>query len=232
MSIKDWPESERPREKLFNRGATALSDAELLALFLRSGSRDGDAVSIARTLLRAYGGLPGVLEAPRPVLTQIPGVGQVTYANLQGALELAQRYTLTELKKSSVFHAPHDAKRFVLSKMRGYQREVFACLFLDTRHRLLAYRELFFGTLNAAPVYPREILKMVIKENAAAVILAHNHPSGEAETSAADLSITVKIQQVLDLIDVAVLDHLIVGHASGIISLAERGELGSPAAVG
>jgi DNA repair protein RadC len=222
MSIVDWPEIERPREKLLSFGATALSDAELLAIFLRTGCAGKSAVDLARDLLNHYQGLRPLLEATQQDFCSRLGLGPAKYAQLQAVLEMARRHLAASLKKTDTLSNPAAVKSYVSAQLRHQPREVFAVLFLDNQNRLLAYEELFQGGIDGANVYPREIIRCVIKHNAAAVMLAHNHPSGVAEPSQADIRITYKIESALRTIDVKLLDHLVVGDGQ-VVSLAERG---------
>ena len=224
MAIKDWPEDERPREKLLRSGSAILSDAELLALLLRSGVRGADAVTLARHLLAECGGLRGLLERRASHFVALPGCGNAAYATLQAALELGRRYVYSALQRDGPLENPGAAGDYLVARMKAYQREVFACLFLDTRHRVIALRELFFGSIDSATVHPREVIKSCLELNSAAIILAHNHPSGVAEPSAADIAITRRIVDAAALIDVRVLDHLVVGECEAV-SMAARGLL-------
>ncbi|RMD71935.1 MAG: JAB domain-containing protein [Gammaproteobacteria bacterium] len=223
MPIKDWPKEERPREKLLERGAGALSDAELLAVLLRTGVKGKTAVDLARDFLADFGGLRGLLEADLKAL-QGKGLGKAKYAQLQAALELSRRHLLETLKRGDALTSPELTKSYLKARLRDYPHEVFACLFLDNRHRIIAFEELFRGTIDGASVHPREVVKRVLAHNAAAVIFAHNHPSGVAEPSGADRSITLRLKEALALIDVRVLDHVIIGDREAT-SLAERGWL-------
>lgn len=222
MAIRDWPDSERPREKLIRSGSASLSDAELLAVLIRTGLPGIDAVALARRLLEACGGLRGLLECDAARYAALPGAGLAGYATLAAALELARRYLYTGLERDGPLESPAQAGNFLLARMKAYRREVFACLFLDTRHRVIGFRELFFGSLDSATVHPREIVRACLELNCAALILAHNHPSGVAEPSAADQAITRRIVEAVALIDVRVLDHLVVGEREAV-SMAERG---------
>lgn len=222
MTIKHWPEGERPREKLLERGAAALSDAELLALFLRTGIPGKSAVDLARELLVDYDGLVGLLAADRQRFCAGKGLGTAKYAELQAVLELSRRYLLTRVREQDVLTSPEATRDFLKLKLYSSPHEIFACLYLDNRHRVLHYEELFQGTIDGASVHPREVVRRVLAVNAAAVIFAHNHPSGVAEPSQADLRITQRLKEALGLIDVRVLDHIIVGDGHGT-SLAERG---------
>lgn len=224
MSIRDWPEPERPREKLLQRGAEALSDAELLAIFLRTGHPGTTAVDLARGLLTAFGGLRALLEAPRDEFCRPRGLGDAKFVQVRAALELGRRYLEAGLVRDGALGNPHDARRYLQARMRGHRREVFACLFLDTRHRVIRYEELFFGTLDAASVHPREVVRRALEIQAAAVILAHNHPSGVAEPSRADEALTHRLRDALALVDIRVLDHLVIGDREAV-SFAERGLL-------
>ncbi|MCZ6774207.1 MAG: DNA repair protein RadC [Proteobacteria bacterium] len=224
MKIKDWPSGERPREKLLADGARTLSDAELLAILLRHGTPRNDAVSLARGLLSSSGSLRELLEADLLSFCSLPGCGPAGFATIKAALELSQRYVYATLKRDGPLQTPSDAGTYLISRMKAYRREVFACLFLDTRHRVIAFRELFFGSVDSAQVHPREIIRACLEFNCAAVILAHNHPSGVAEPSAADRAITQRIVEAAGMVDVRVLDHLIVGECD-VVSMAELGLL-------
>jgi DNA repair protein RadC len=221
MTIRDWPADERPREKLLGRGPGALSDAELLAILLRRGCRGLDAVGLARLLLADCGGLRALLEADCARVARLPGCSDTAYATLHAALELGRRYVWTALERDGPLENPAAASSYLVSRMKAYGREVFACLFLDTRHRVIAFRELFYGSIDSATVHPREIVKCCLELNSAAIILAHNHPSGVAEPSAADGAITRRIVDAAALIDVRVLDHLVVGEREAV-SMAAR----------
>lgn len=222
MGIKDWPEDERPREKLLSRGAAVLSDAELLAIFLRSGGRGRTAVDVARELLTAFGSLNGILTASHEAFCGHRSLGPGKYVQIQAVLELAQRQLREKLERVDALSNSRMTRDYLRSRMRNYQREVFTCLYLDNQHRVVSVEELFQGTIDGAAVYPREVVKRCLHNNAAAVIFAHNHPSGLAEPSQADLSITRRLQQALNTVDVRVLDHVVVGHDE-VVSFAERG---------
>jgi DNA repair protein RadC len=224
MSIRDWPADERPREKLLARGATALSDAELLALFLGSGRRGRTAVDVGRDLLGAHGGLKPLLELEVSSLASQSGIGPATASRLQAALELGRRYLASELRRADALTHPAACADYLRARIGAYPYEVFACVFLDNRHRVIACEELFRGTIDGASVHPREVVRRCLAHNAAAVIFAHNHPSGVAEPSQADRDITRHLQQALKLIEVRVLDHFIIGCGTPL-SLAERGWL-------
>lgn len=221
MAITDWPEDERPRERLLKQGAGALSDAELFAIFLRTGVAGRSAVDLARDLLTHFGGVRGLLNASRRDFTEAKGLGDAKFAQLQAVLELARRHFAEELAEGAVIDSPEATRRYLLAQLRDAAQEVFAVLFLDQRHRVLAFERLFFGTINQSAVHPREVVKAVLRHNAAAVILAHNHPSGVAEPSTADREITLRLRDALNLIDVRLLDHMIVGDRC--TSMAELG---------
>jgi DNA repair protein RadC len=224
MPISDWPLQERPREKLLLRGSGALSDAELLAIFLRTGVAGKTAVDLARELLTRFGSLRELLAAGQREFCAAPGLGAAKYAQLQAVLEMAYRHLGERLHRDAALTSSQDTKQYLLARLRDRPHEVFCCLFLDNRHRPLAIEELFTGTINGTTVYPREIVKRTLRHNAAAVILAHNHPSGVAEPSRADELLTARLKAALDLIDVRVLDHFVIGDGE-VISFSERGLL-------
>ena len=224
MPIKDWPAGERPREKLLTRGPAALSDAELLAIFLRTGLPGKTAVDLARELLALHGGLGPLLALDQRAFCASPGLGAAKYAQLQAALEIARRHLAERLARGDALTSPEATRRYLASRLKGLAHEVFACLYLDNRHRVIEYEELFRGTLDSAAVHPREVVKAALAHNAAAVILAHNHPSGVAEPSQADQSLTRRLCEALGLVDIRVLDHLVVGDGE-TVSFAERGLL-------
>ncbi|MBF38921.1 MULTISPECIES: RadC family protein [Idiomarina] len=224
MSVKEWPVAERPREKLQLQGAQFLSDAELLAVLLGSGRQGQDVVTFARKLLHHFNGIGPLLVASREQLLECDGIGPARVNQLQVVMELSRRYLKWQLERTDGFTEPSLVKDFLTAKLRHQSRELFVLLLLDSQHRLLHYEELFQGTINAAPVYPREVIKLVMKHNAAAVILAHNHPSGVAEPSQADQRVTERVKKALNLIDVSLLDHFVIG-AGAPISFAERGLL-------
>jgi DNA repair protein RadC len=225
MSIKDWPLSERPREKLLARGAHCLSDAELLAVLLGSSGRRGtDAVARARDLLSQHQSLRKLLCADRNLSVRPGGLGAVGYCRMQAAIELTRRHYAEALRVGPALDSPQAARDFLVTRLRDMPHELFCCLHLDNRHRLIAFEELFRGTIDGASVYPREVVKQALARNAAAVILAHNHPSGVAEPSQADELVTRRLREALQLVDIRVLDHLIVAD-NRCLSLAERGLL-------
>ncbi|RDE19150.1 JAB domain-containing protein [Motiliproteus coralliicola] len=224
MAISDWPLSERPREKLLRRGAQSLSDAELLAIFLRTGVAGKSAVDLARELIAEFGSLRALVAADQQHFCRAKGLGQAKFAQLQAVLEMGRRHLNEELQRLDCFTSPAQTMAFLRRHLRDRQREVFALMLLDNQHQLLHYDELFEGTLDAAAVYPREVVKLALQHNAAAVILAHNHPSGIAEPSLADQQITERLKNALALVDIRVLDHLVVGEGRPV-SFAERGLL-------
>ncbi len=223
MPITDWPEDERPRERLLQQGAQALSDAELLAIFLRTGIKGKTALDLAQELLDHFGGLRGLLKASQQEFCQGKGLGVAKYVQLQANLELSRRYLAEHLRRGEALINPDITRQFLTQQLRHYDKEVFACLFLNNKHHVLSYEELFQGTLDAASVYPREVVKRALYHNAAAVIFAHNHPSGIADPSQADINITRRLKEALALVEVRVLDHFIVGDTA--VSFSERGLL-------
>ncbi len=223
MAITDWPEDERPRERLLANGAAALSDAELLALFLRVGVRGKSAVDLARSLIEHFGSLTRLFFASQFEFSSIPGMGPAKYAQLQAVLEMSRRALAEELKQRCVLNTPTAVRNYLRLNLAGLPHEVFFVLWLDAQNCLIAAEELFSGSLTQASVYPREVVKKALAHNAAAVVLAHNHPSGVAEPSDADTQLTRELKQVLALIDVKVLDHFIVVGMAEPFSFAEQG---------
>ncbi len=203
-------------------GAGSLSDAELLAIFFRTGIKGVTAVDLAREVLAGFDGLKGLLDADEGRLTSIKGLGVAKTAALRAAVELNRRYMAARLSRLDTLANPADTARFLSARLGGYQYEVFACLWLDNRHRVINFEELFRGTIDGASVHPREVVRSALRHNAAAVIFTHNHPSGVAEASHADRSITKRLKDALSLVDIRVLDHVIVGDGE-TISLAEQG---------
>lgn len=222
MSIRDWPETERPREKLLARGAEALSDAELLAIFLRTGLRGRTAVDLARDLLAEFGSLRALLAADRRRICAARGLGDAKFCQLQAALEIARRFFAEPATRNARLMNTDAVRELLIARLRDRPQEIFACVFLDNRRRLLHYGELFRGTINNAAVHPREVVREALERGATGVILAHNHPSGVAEPSAADLAITRQLQEALNLVDVRVLDHIVVGDGE-VVSFVDRG---------
>ncbi|MEW6766037.1 MAG: DNA repair protein RadC [Pseudomonadota bacterium] len=224
MAITDWPEDERPREKLLKHGPAALSDGELLAIFLRTGVAGKSAVDLARELLAGFGGLRPLMNASRKDFCAALGLGDAKYAQLQAVLEMARRHMREGLERGEAFTSPGAVRGYLQARLRDQPREVFLVLFIDTRHRLIAAEELFLGTIGEAAVHPREVVRRAMQHNAAALIVAHNHPSGVAEPSRSDESITLRLRDALALVEVRLLDHFIVGDGEPV-SLAERGLL-------
>ena len=223
MSIIDWPAQERPREKLLHKGADALSDAELLAIFLRTGTRGCSAVDLARVLLNEFGSLKQLFGASEQEFCEHKGLGQAKFVQLQATLEMARRHLFEPLQQKDALCCPDDTRRYVMAALQSYPNEVFAVLFLDNRNRVISFEKMFFGTIDSAGVYPREVVRRALRNNAAAVIFAHNHPSGVSEPSSADEQITQRLKDALALIDVKVLDHMVIGDT--VTSFAERGLL-------
>ncbi len=221
MPITDWPRNERPREKLLQKGADSLSDAELLAIFLRTGTQGKSAVDLARDLLTEFGSLRTLLTSNRKGFCAHKGLGDAKYAQLQAVLEMARRHLGEALERRDTLTSPADTRRYLQSLMRDFEHEVFGCLMLDNKHRVIAFRPLFNGSINSASVYPREVVKQALADNAAAVILAHNHPSGVAEPSQSDIQITRRLVEALELVDIRVLDHLVIGDE--VVCFSERG---------
>ncbi len=222
MTIREWPAEERPREKLLTRGASQLSDAELLAIFLRTGCAGLSAVDLARDLLTRFGGLRPLLECSSREFCQARGLGLAKFSQLQAVLEMSRRHLAETLNREHVLNSSEAVKRYLLAHLRHQNSEVFAAMFTDSQHRLISYEELFKGTIDGADVYPREVVKAALKHNCAAVIFAHNHPSGCAEPSQADVRLTRRLKAALSLVDIDMLDHFVIGDAE-VVSMAERG---------
>ncbi|AXQ50314.1 DNA repair protein RadC [Pseudomonas vlassakiae] len=222
MNIREWPSEERPREKLLQRGAGSLTDAELLAVFLGSGVRGCNVVELARRLLVKFGGLRQLLEAERDAFVGELGLGPVRYGQLQALLEIGRRHLATTIERESAMDSPAAVRRYLKSMLRHEVSEVFGCLFLDSKHRPLAFEILFRGTIDRASVYPREVVRRALQHNAAALILCHNHPSGNCEPSQDDVHLTLSLKRGLGLIDVRVLDHIIIGDGEPL-SMVEHG---------
>lgn len=225
MAITDWPQDERPRERLLAQGAAVLSDAELLAIFLRVGIPGKSAVDLARELIGHFGSLTQLFAASLDAFSAIPGMGPAKYAQLQAVLEMSKRALSEGLKERSAFSTPGAVRDYLKLNLAGLAHEVFYALWLDAQNRLIVGEELFRGSLTQTSVYPREVVKKALWHNAAAVVLAHNHPSGVAEPSSADEHLTRELRQALALVDVRVLDHFIVAGANQPLSFAERGLL-------
>lgn len=222
MNIREWPAAERPREKLLQRGAGSLTDAELLAVFLGSGVRGRNVVELARGLLVKFGGVRQLLEADREAFVGELGLGPVRYSQLQALLEIGRRHLATSIERESAMDSPATVRRYLKAMLRHEVSEVFGCLFLDTKHRPLAFEILFRGTIDRASVYPREVVRRALLHNAAALILCHNHPSGNSEPSQDDVHLTLSLKRGLALIDVRVLDHIIIGDGEPL-SMVEHG---------
>lgn len=226
MAISDWPEHERPRERLLRHGAEALSDAELMAIFLRVGVRGKSAVDLAHELLARFDhNLPRLAEASLKEISAVPGMGPAKAVQLKAAIELARRAIGSQFRERDLLSAPAAVRDWLKLKLSGLGYEVFGALWLDSQNRLIAWEELFRGTLAQTSVYPREVVKQALAHNAAAVLLCHNHPSGLAEPSQADQLLTQKLKEALALVDVRVLDHFIVAGNQTPLSFAERGLL-------
>jgi DNA repair protein RadC len=223
MPITDWLPGERPREKLLERGAASLTDAELLAIFLRTGIAGSTAVDLARDLLARFGSLRRLLRADRQEFCAVRGLGEAKYVQFQAVLEIARRHLAEALSGREALKDPAAVRRMLQARLRDREHETFAALFLDNQHRVIAFDELSQGTIDGASVYPREVIKAALKHGAAAVIFAHNHPSGVAEPSAADRTLTERLKSALAQVDIRVLDHFVVGEQ--VVSFAERGWL-------
>ena len=221
MAIPDWPAPERPREKLLQKGATALSDTELLAIFLRTGITGKSAIDLARDLLKHYGSLTKLFAANQGSFCQLHGMGSAKYAQLQAVLEMSRRALAEELENKNAMNSPKLVRDFLRLSLANKEHEVFIGIFLDAQNHVITSEELFSGTLTQASVYPREVVKHALLHNAAAIIFAHNHPSGTAEPSHADKVLTQSLKQALALIDVKVLDHFIIGSGT-TLSFAEH----------
>lgn len=224
MAITDWPEDDRPREKLLRQGAHALSDAELLAVFLRVGTAGKSAVDLGRELIHHFGSLNHLFAASLPEFSAIKGMGTAKYTQLQAVLEMAKRSLAEQMKERITLSSPKVVQDYLRLLLAFKTYEVFVCLYLDTQNRLIRTEELFRGTLSQASVYPREVAKQALAHNAASLIFAHNHPSGFAEPSRADHHLTQHLKQALALLDIQVLDHIIVANQQ-TFSFAEHGQL-------
>lgn len=222
LSIREWPEAERPRERLLRQGPQSLSDAELLAIFLRTGIPGKTAVDLARDCLHSFGGLRPLLLADESEFCQMKGLGQAKYVQLQAVLEMARRHLASQLNPGEQIQNPQEARQAIHARLRDYPYEVFAVLFLDSRHQVIGFEELFRGTIDGASVPVREVVTSCLKRNAAAIIIAHNHPSGVAEPSQADRQLTDSLKSALSLVGIRTLDHLVVGDQD-CVSFSERG---------
>ena len=224
MAIRDWPADTRPREKLLRQGVAALTDAELVAVFLRTGVKGKSAVDLGRELLDRFGGLSGICRADKKAACAAPGVGEAKYALLQAVMEMARRTLHEDMQVGDALDSPDAVRAYLRLLLHAKEYEVFCCVFLDAQNRVLAVEELFRGTLTQTSVYPREIVKRALAHNAGAVILAHNHPSGVAEPSSADRQLTHHLAEALALVDIRVLDHFIVAGTTSL-SFKEAGQL-------
>ena len=222
MAIKDWAIDDQPREKLLAGGPATLTDAELLAIFLRTGCRGQSAVDIANTLIDHYGGLRGLLAADINALKQALGLGTVKSIQLKAVLEIARRYLDECLQRGQQLSSPQDTRDYLLLNLRDRHYEVFMCLFLDNKNRVILLEEMFRGTIDAANVYPREVAKRALELNAAALILAHNHPSGNPDPSPEDIIVTRQIRAAADMMDIELLDHIIIGSGQRFVSLKDK----------
>ena len=222
MSIRDWPAAERPRERLLELGAASLSDAELLAIFLRTGVAGKSAVDLARHLLNQFEGLRGLLDADLATFSSNLGLGSAKFAQLQAVMEMSRRHMAESLKRDSALESPAQVRNYLKARLRHEPHEVFGCLFLDNKHRVLCFEVLFHGSINTAHVHPRQVVKRAMVHNAASLILCHNHPSGITDASQADIELTKRLKDALWLIDVKVLDHVIIGDGDPL-SMVECG---------
>jgi len=224
MSIQNWPVAERPREKLLRQGAASLSDAELLAIFLRTGIPGKSAVDLARELISRFGSLRELVAADQAAFSEQAGLGPAKFAQLQAVMEMGRRHLAEQLYKEPSLESPGAVRDYLKAVLRHEAREVFGCLFLDTKHRPLGFEILFQGSIDSASVYPREVIKRALARNAAALILAHNHPSGNPHPSQADRVLTKRLKESLEYVEVRVLDHFIVGEGEPL-SMVEYGWL-------
>jgi DNA repair protein RadC len=222
--ICNWPQSERPREKLLERGPQALSDGELLALLVGSGTKGCSAVDIARSLIEEFGSLRDLVTADQQRMEERRGIGPARYAMFKAALEISRRVMAESLRDTAILATPEDTRQFLLTQLRDRPHEVFCCIFLDNRHRMLGFEEIFRGTIDGANVYSREIVRQALLYNAVSILVAHNHPSGSAQPSAADERVTRRLREALSLIEVRLLDHFVVGEAT-CYSFSEHGLL-------
>lgn len=222
MPISEWPETERPRERLLASGAKILTDSELLAIFLRTGVKGMNAVELARTLLERFGDLRALCNANIDEFCKTKGLGVATYVQIQAVLELSRRYFLAELQRGDALSSPELVHHYLCKELQDFTEEVFAVLFMDGQNRVIRMEKLFHGTVDSAKVYPRVVLKRTIELNATSIVLSHNHPSGNPEPSVADIAITRKIASALHYIDVKLVDHIVVG-SNTYVSFHERG---------
>ena len=214
MYISNQSHAKRPREKLLTKGVKSLSDAELLAIFINSGTKGKTAIDLAYALLNRFGGIRNIFDADEKQICNSPGIGKAKYALLQASLEISRRYLEEQLINTNIIDNAQLASLYLTSKLRGYKREIFACLFLNNQNRVIHYEELFYGTINNTTVYPREIVKIALQYNASSVIFAHNHPSGTSAPSPQDKHLTNALTKILHQLDIKVLDHIIIGSNS------------------
>ena len=224
MAITDWPEGERPREKLLQLGSEALSDAELLAIFLRTGIQGKTAVDLARELIRDFGGLRQILESDLSTFCSHKGLGPAKFTQLQAVIEMGRRYLLENITGRDLLQSPNEAIRYLTAKMRRQCKEIFSCIFLDNKNHIIDYKVINEGTINSSTVYPRSIMTEAFNQKAAAIILAHNHPSGDTSPSSEDIQITRKLKDIFSHVDIEVLDHIIIGEGKAY-SFAQNGTL-------
>lgn len=225
MTIKNWPDDSRPREKLIKQGSASLSDAELLAIFIRNGLKGQTALDISHELFIQFGSWNNIIQADRATLCKTPGLGIAKYVELQAVSEVNRRCAKEMLIATDVLKDTHATHKYLLSKMKDYRREVFACLFLNSANHLIVFQELFYGTVNMASVHPREVVKAALECNAVGAIAVHNHPSGNIKPSKADISVTEQLKKALELVEVCLLDHVIIGKGSDVTSFREQGLL-------
>lgn len=224
MNINTWPKNERPRERLLNNGANSLSDTELLAIFIRCGIKGKTAIDLARELLHQYGNVKDLLDLDQQAFCKLCGMGPAKYAQIQASLELAKRYTLHNMNACDFMQDIETAKKYCMMQLSAHQREIFAVICLNNNYRVVNYTELFFGTLNRAVVHPREIVRLALKHNSSALIVTHNHLSGNAEPSKEDIALTKHLKSVLELVEINLIDHIIIGRGIGY-SFAENRKL-------
>jgi len=221
MPISSWPTTKRPREKLLNHGAKSLSDAELLAIFIHTGIKGKTAVDLAYALLNHFGGIRNIFDADEKQICNSPGIGKAKYAILQASLEISRRYLEEQLINTNVISNAEAAHIYLTARLRGYKREIFACLFLNNQNQVIHYEELFYGTINNIAIHPREIVKIALQYNASSIIFAHNHPTGTPIPSPQDKYLTTTLTKILRPLDIKVLDHIIIG-SNSYISLIDK----------
>jgi DNA repair protein RadC len=225
MTIKEWPRDERPREKLLKQGAATLSDAELMAIFIRNGFKGQTALDISHELFIQFRNWSNIMLADKKLFCDIPGLGLAKYVELQAVNEVARRCAKEPLMVNDVLKDTQATYRYLMAKMKNYRREVFACLFLNSANHLITFQELFYGTINMTNIHPREVVKAALECNAVGMIAVHNHPSGQVMPSEADVHVTRHLKQALALVEIRLLDHVIVGKGGAVTSFIERGLL-------